>query len=296
MAVICIHVGAPTESPLWANYAFQQLSRFAVPFFFIASGYFLTDRLRSVPKTVSYILWRVLPATIFWVLVYFWAPIRDGVADPLSLLTEGGGLHLWYFPSLIVALLLASVLFQLGGARTLSVCAASLFLIAILFGRYMDILGLTRLDWNVRNGLFFGLPFVTIGVLLALWNWRPSVGLAFAIFLLGAAAQVLEVMFVANWYQVRFINPDFVFSTLLFGTGAFLFFRSLRAGPILGQLSSPGRVALGAYAVHVQVLHLLMGQHHTLMGSVLVVGGTAVVSIAVSQLCSSVPILRFAFR
>jgi hypothetical protein len=85
-------------------------------------------------------------------------------------------------------------------------------------------------------------------------------------------------------------DEDEAFNALIFGAGAFLLFRALPPTKIVERLSLPGRVALGAYAIHPEILWLPMAQHTTLGGTAMVIAATAILSVAVSQLCSTIPV------
>ena len=130
----------------------DQLSRFGVPFFFIASGYFLSHRIDSAFFITRYVVVRIFPAFAFWTLFYFWSSIKDGPVDILSLVFDGGGLHLWFFSSLILCLLLCSILLKIGGLRLVIVAAIPLYLIGLYHGVYGEALHAPHWSWNVRNG------------------------------------------------------------------------------------------------------------------------------------------------
>src|SRR5262245_58513095 len=73
-AVICIHFFYPKNKEL--TLVVNQWARFAVPFFFVVSGYFLAERLKNNDKPLVY--WRYLKKIFFlyiaWQFIYFIDP------------------------------------------------------------------------------------------------------------------------------------------------------------------------------------------------------------------------------
>ena len=128
--VVSIHVApfgkAESESILsLLNYFFQQyISRLAVPFFFVCSGFFLFKKTSwecySLEPAKKYVK-RIFRLYILWTIIY--APLRIGsiLKDPKGIvyasivccrdiIFTGSYSHLWYFPALIFAVLLISFL------------------------------------------------------------------------------------------------------------------------------------------------------------------------------------------
>jgi len=99
--------------------------------------------------------------------------------------------------------------------------------------------------------------FVYLGTLMA----RRAVTLGWA-WLLGIVAGsyvllVLEELLVSRWSGAPFVCHDFMLSTFLFGTSAFLLVRSLRETTPLRRAASLGKVSLSVYAAHLLFLWLL---------------------------------------
>lgn len=170
------------------NESLNIIIRLAVPFFFCCSGFFLRTKLDKTKDdknykkvTLSYIK-RVLWLYLIWTIIYLPCIIFWYITDkktPLIQLKEiffdGSYVHLWYLPSLAVAITIAAFLYK-------RIKVQYMFIIALI----LYIVGLTDTVWykwishnfmwikrildnyneffiTTRNGLFFGFVFVILG-------------------------------------------------------------------------------------------------------------------------------------
>ena len=139
LAVIVIHISpfaSPFDPTLWPEPHYQmlagffnQVSRFAVPFFFMSAGYFLYPKwqhgqvvrvtwLYVRPLLVLWVLWSVVYALLPMTLKQ-WA--NDGYvagvsanwhwlsSDPLNQWWVGGMVHLWFLPALVLAVVICAL-------------------------------------------------------------------------------------------------------------------------------------------------------------------------------------------
>lgn len=284
VAVIALHtaryagpdaVGVGLDAATLLN----QLERFAVPVFFIVSGYFwaqkcLAPREHLVRALV--VARRVLLIYLAWALVYLavaalgalWA---DGPGGPLRQLVharqtgrlglarvflEGGTIHLWFLPALACALLASGTLLALGMWRLLMLLAILLFAIGLAGGAYAPTPLGFHARLNLRDGPFFSLIFFVTGIALARRRLpaTPWPGLALA--LAGLALQLLEV----RWLHARWgahLVQDYVAGTWLYGLGMGML--ALSDAPPLRTpaLASLGPLVLGIYASHYLFVDLL---------------------------------------
>lgn len=149
------------------------VTRWAVPFFFMASGYFMPADLR---KLLRYIL-RILVWDVVWTLLYIllfgtgWDGIWDKVFPDNTVVVP-----FWYFPSLLACMVLVYLgkkVFR-GNYTVLLVLAALLYLGALLGDAYSGLCPdnplyqLNNSIWGggTRNGFLFGTLFVCLGSFL----------------------------------------------------------------------------------------------------------------------------------
>ncbi|MFD0671343.1 acyltransferase [Cohnella sp. GCM10027633] len=249
--VLCIHTDALKSIDETLNFGLVNvLARIAVPFFFMAAGYFLYDKISKHPKSVDrassghlmrYVK-RIAGIYLFWSLVYFpydfrgkyevndhrlWPSISDYIGN---FFLQGGHFHLWYLPALIYATLLlygASRLFSLRTVVSISfgIYVVGLFgnsyygfvagdaSIANAYARYAELFG------DTRNGLFFGFLYVSVGAFIRASRSTISLSmasLAFALSMLGLAAEAFLLQ--------RFSAPlDYDMTLFLLPASYFLF-------------------------------------------------------------------------
>lgn len=285
-AVIVIHTtpfAVPSQAPSTRvdfPVVLDQLSRFAVPCLFILSGYFWAAKLASTQpiQTVSQrMASRIGMLFLVWTLFYCVAAgvvmvLESGFLGALKraywhilelntawfpLLLEGSKAHLWFLPSLIWCVAIATLFLARGLHKALTVFALALYAVGLLGGAYHHSAFGFEAAFNLRNGPFFGLVFFVTGYWLQQRGPRPEwfrAGLA--LFLAGSCAHLLELVFLAAHYATP-TTQDFVLGTLLSGTGAAMVALSGHASLQAGALARTGPLVLGIYAVHYCVIDLV---------------------------------------
>ena len=283
-AVIALHtaryagpdaVGARLDAATLLN----QVERFAVPLFFIVSGYFWAGKCVAPREHLARALQvarRVLLIYLAWALAYLavaalgvlWTTgpgallprlIHARQAGRLGLahvFLEGGTIHLWFLPALACALLASGILLALGLRRLLALLAVVLFAIGLAGGAYATTPFGFHARFNLRDGPFFSLLFFVTGAALARRRLpsTPWPGLALA--LAGLALQVLEV----RWLHARWgadLVQDYVAATWLYGLGVGMVALSDARPLRVPALASLGPLVLGIYASHYLFVDLL---------------------------------------
>lgn len=265
-----------------ADIVINQSARFAVPFFFVISGFFYGYRLNQgkiLTDLTKTTVWKLVLIYCFWSLFYilpfnvigvisefgyiglikvvYWK-VNYFFNNPLILLFQGTGKHLWFIPSLVCAVLLASIFLYYKAYRMLAFVAAGLFIFGVIGKSYSNTLIGIEFNFNTRNGPFFSTIFFAIGIYLSSLkiNQRKLLLLGVILIVLGWAGQLIEVYLL--WSLIgEYSEPDFVFSTLAFGTGFAML--SLTNANIfkVEKLSGLGRLTLGVYVIHMVYVDLL---------------------------------------
>jgi surface polysaccharide O-acyltransferase-like enzyme len=285
----------------------QQLCRFAVPFFFLASGYFNAPR-RDTPVALTFkkLAGRILPVFLFWSILYnLISPHRwDWFTTPSYIirwvLNGGAGDQLWFLPALLVWMTVALLLRRTLGWTPIIILAAILYALGLCLGAYQGVfLGHTSqiLVTAMRDGPSFGLVFILIGMWVREHDVTVSATVALTIFIAGAAGQLAEAYGLNEFHILAFFKPDFTASTLVFGTGALLLALAVRKpSPVVEKLAFLGQYTLGIYALHrllVQVFGYAMNPLN-LGGRLEVAALAVIVSTLVVLAMSRIPALRFA--
>lgn len=303
-AVVVIHIMGERSAPgLSAENLADQLARFAVPFFFMAGGYFLARRQTSSPAAVIRALAvRLIPMYVCWTLIYlaFSNMPLDALLAPKQLLstlaTGGPGYHLWFLPSYGVCMALVALMARYLRLSRMMLIALALYGAGLLLGSYGGLVMASGQTSAMalavaRGGPFFGTVFVAVGYWLAGGAWRPRAATCVAIFVVGAAVHMAEALLLAAAGMNFFAENDFLLGTLLMGAGAFLLSMTLpednRAVTAAAWL---GRYALGIYASHLMFIlafrlaHVLPGFWTKAAASVAVLAASVLVTLAIARI------------
>ena len=195
LLVVAIHI--PFMAPVdvyGVSYDFFRhvIARVAVPFFFVASGFFLYKKFNlyniSLDVVKKYVM-RIFQLYVVWSVIYL--PInfldysqnnRSALIDVISYLRNffliGSYLHLWYLQATIVAVvLLTFLLYRCRSIRKIVTLVSILYLIGVLgnswygliapvkneFPLFAEIVKVYRMIFcSTNNGLFEGLFSVVI--------------------------------------------------------------------------------------------------------------------------------------
>ena len=251
----------------------NQGARFAVPFFFLASGFFFGRKYVEDPERIgntfhSYFK-RLLLIFILWSFIYILVPsnlydfrkfdytqiliwkVQTLAGNPATIIFEGARIHLWFIASLVMALGLVAAFLRLGWRRYLLPMAVALYLLGVLGGSYSQTpLGLDFGGFSTRDGPFFSCLFVVVGFLFAYHKIEPSTGVGILIAVCGVALHAIEVIFLWRHYAISPYAIDYVFGTAPFGIGIFSI---CLANPTVSLFSWMPRLAkftLGIYVSH----------------------------------------------
>lgn len=281
IAVIIIHISwfkhdtvansLNTEQTLY--YFLNQLSRFAVPFFFIISGYFWgvkVSQKQDVVQSTFPMAKKVFFLFIAWSIIYL-LPLNIGaiydygilgpikisywhlqslLQQPLTLLVQGTKVHLWFLIALLNALFISAFFIYKKQKVLLMILALGLYFIGLLAKAYSDTPWGVNFAFDTRNGPFFSTIFFVTGYLLS--TKKSSVkwfyyGLSLLIF--GAVLHFLESRFLWVNYHILPLH-EYLLGTYFVGLGAALVALSNRTCLQHKSLSQLGKLTLGIYVVH----------------------------------------------
>lgn len=296
LAVIAIHVAPFTHGAPPARIGLtwnlptivNQLARFAVPCFFVLSGFFWAQRTadpdRRWPVTRQ-MLQRLGFLFLGWSLIYTlpWDSgrlLRDWPASygdilarnlrwisthKLLVLLQGTETHLWFLVALAFAASISALWLRWGSWRSLMLLGLVLFALAMLMRPYVKLPFGIPVRFNPRNGPAFALLPFTLGIALA---WRVPSPVLFprqwqrwgiGLFMAGMILSAAEL----TWLRVsygRSLAQDAVFSTMLCGLGVACLALSNPAWLARSRLARLGPLVLGIYAVHPLVIDVLLPQ------------------------------------
>ncbi|WP_394246703.1 acyltransferase [Vibrio profundi] len=269
----------------WVGYLLNQSARFAVPLFFLISGYLIQPKLEqdpwgtlsrySKPLLKVWLAWSIIsllmPFNLATVFEHGYLAEREGywsflMTAPLNSLLEGGLVHLWFIPALVIAVLILAALIDMSLHRFILPVATVLYLYGVLAGSYIN---LTEFEpsFFTRNGPFFSTLMVSIGFMVRQNQWRISSKWALVSLVLGMAVHFYEAFWLMD-YDMAFNEHDFLFGTVFWAFGVFML---LLANPKVGNMkwvSLLSKRMLGIYVSHLLVIILMFN----VMGMLEIVG------------------------
>lgn len=247
ICVIIIHI--PPYKDSFLGQMIKQTARFAVPYFFIIAGYLFYEKIKIDRENIKYPTKygiRLLNVYLFWYAVYALWPLfapenisdivnngfmhefnswgtkfyNDATDHLLYYIGVGGrGYHLWYLPSLGMAILILSISHRFRLFYTGLLFAFILFIIALLSEPYRDSFVGIHLSFSLQYSPFFSSIFVFIGALINKLNAKVSLKNAIGLTLFGVILQLSEMIFIGKKYDFALTEHAFVVGTLFLSTG-----------------------------------------------------------------------------
>ncbi|MFS1931928.1 acyltransferase [Vibrio splendidus] len=258
----------------WIGYVLNQIARFAVPLFFLISGYLIQPKLTASPWTtfINYskpllkvwlawsIICLVMPFNLAKVGEFGYLGEREGywgflMSTPLNSFLEGGLVHLWFIPALVCAVLSIALLVELKLNKLLLPIAIALYSYGVLAGSYTSLTDLSA-PFFTRNGPFFGTLLVTAGFLIRQHQWQLSSAKALGLLAVGMIIHFAEAAWLTQ-FDIAFNIHDFLFGTALWGIGVFMW---LLANPNIGNFVWVRAISnrmLGIYVCHLLIIIVL---------------------------------------
>lgn len=281
VCVIAIHTtpfedaASPLGQSLDLGLLINQLARFAVPLFFVLSGFFWAQKFdagREVMAPTRLASRRIGFLYLAWAIVYLWPfyPVGSGVHGSVAQELywnlvravqrplEGPRLHLWFLPALLCSLWISATLLEHGRVRLLVAVAVLLYGVGLAGMAYRDSpLGFDA-HFIFRYGPFFGTLFFVTGYLLQRRGPRASwlpIGCVLAV--LGLALQLAEVLWLHRTWGTT-MAQDYVVGTYFYGLGMALV--ALSDAPVLRlpRLAAVGASGLGIYLTHLMFVDVLV--------------------------------------
>lgn len=189
--IVGIHVGPLASINESLDYfIFYCIGRIGVPFFMVVTGYFALSRLRkknSVGQNLNKLKrtqLKLFTIYIFATLLYLPATVYSmnfptSIAKLLQqIVFDGTFYHLWYFPAVMIGLVIVATLYCFLSKNVITVICLLLYIIGVFGDSYYEVIQsipfLTKFYSAVfffssytRNGIFFAPIFLWMGLLLA---------------------------------------------------------------------------------------------------------------------------------
>lgn len=260
ISVLIIHIGPfyHVDNLKPAAVIINNLMRYAVPCFFMCTGYFLNsnklfdkcDNIR-IKKNVK----KLLVVYFLWSIIYWFLMPQDNTSF-LNILFFSTAPHLWFLSALIQCLLLKYILnclfeHMFVAKRTVLSIAIIIFIIAYYTSRY----GFSNFDYT--KTVFAVFVFYIYGAILRSEHCLKT-KTAITMVILGIVLQLSESLF-AWKYLALSPTIDFNVGTLLYSIGIFNLFLGMSIQ--CPNISYLGRDSLGVYLIHYYVINVINKFH-----------------------------------
>ncbi|MFD1642749.1 acyltransferase [Halohasta litorea] len=286
------------------TFVIKTTARFAVPFFFMTSGYFFAikaaqrdpaDYVRSRVTSISsiYVFGLLLCAPTFLAGRLARAAV-DGrsleqtvteslteYVDPVALFYYGTSVSdiLWFLPALLFSFLFVYPFIRFDKGAYVLPIALAFHIVGLLGSTYTMFVDIPV---EIRDALFFGFFYTSLGFTIRSRDWKPSASRSR---LLGGLVVAFAALQLVEYYVLGYLlrgeafgayvyAPSYGISTALFTASLFLF---LLSRPKLGAdtpLPSWGSYAVGIYVVHPAVFALIRAGRDVLEASGYTIDGT----------------------
>lgn len=251
LLVVCIHVNPLADVNYTANLIVSGLlASFAVPYFFVVSGYMSGDKsLRHIIKKPLYLC--LFCMSLYLIMIRGW---KISFIKVLQLvLLSGGYYHLWYLVVLLYCMIICKTLFENIPSRYCVIICVFTYLLGCLFRIYLEVN--TTISLFLFRFLSMGVPFFYYGMCVRKNRMEKkfaSLRWGNCLFILLWLAEVLILMKKGNTVGYTLLFTTFPMVAMIFSYAICLSDRiTIKTAPILG------RISMIIYCIHPAILLLI---------------------------------------
>jgi fucose 4-O-acetylase-like acetyltransferase len=247
-AVVILHVSMgdiPYDRLLYIRLA----ARFAVPFFFIASGYFFYfSYQKAAEQAMNKSFLKLFSIYLISSLIYLpKAMLQHTFRIDESIVLRGTGTHLWFLPSLMFGLFVVWYTIHYFKGYWALLVNAVIFTAPVYVYYYYNNGEGKLIDVDFAR-FILSAGFLSVGLLIARYKINFSVITSSLITLLGFALLFVEIHLLKQYRNVHIYDIQFSFSCVIISLGLFLL--SFRI-PGSARISNIGKeMSLGIYLYH----------------------------------------------
>jgi len=232
--------------------------RWAVPFFFITTGYFMGKKI-GANNTLSFTTIQknfVNLISIFLVAsaIYFawtWATSSLWFFNEISLVFWGGYWHLWFISSMIFGYLVIWYFYAVDQAKWLPVLSIVILVIALFSDSY-DIVFDTVVNYEQLPRMLLAIPFMYIGIYIANRKTKPNqLSVWVVVLVIGFLLQYLEMLFLYKRYDLTMHGHQLLIGTSI--TSVAMFMLSL----LISTKKTKGAIYGKKYSLFIYLYHLI---------------------------------------
>lgn len=300
-AVICIHTkpfGAMENTSSlynWLCFTITQSTRFAVPFFFMASGYLFGLKVQSGGSNANFYKYvkRLFSIFSFWTVAYIFVPTEPDlltkygfagwyvrmvywnlewiVRNPIDFIFRGSRGPLWYLVSLGISLSIINFWpARATKSWSLLIFSCVLYICGVLGRSYANTPIGYHISFNMRYGPFISTLFVVIGWKLSFNNNSINNRIAIIVTIFGVLLHFSEAFVLWRFFGTG-LRSDYLFGTVFLSTGLMLLLvghKEMGENTLIARI---GMYTLGIYVSHPLFVSLLrpLGRNYTVYWEIL---------------------------
>ncbi|MFN8411764.1 MAG: acyltransferase family protein [Anaerolineales bacterium] len=263
LCVIILHLEYPAL-PSNIVIAARLLSRWAIPFFFIVSGYYFAVQNKGQEKLkIQPMMERLIWIFLLWSIIY--APVVFAQHDLKTMvqrffsptfLYSGDFLHLWFISSLVFGYIFIAFCHEFNIKSILPFFSIVFIGIALISGPYPLIKFGLPLNFDFARH-WLSVPFLAVGFYFYKKGF-PNAWVSAILIVAGAGLQMVEARFIYRQFGLSAYDHEFLIGTIPFAIGmAGLALNNLKWLQI-PILSTWGReYSLGIYLFHMLMIFIV---------------------------------------
>ncbi len=284
--VICIHTDPFLNFNTDIAFILKNiLSRVAVPFYFMAAGFFFTRKIISINDEklnkkyfIKYIT-KVLIVYLLWSLIFLPYDMYHLLKESSNTLTVIGlyikdlifncsHWHLWFLPALILAIAILYYFLKKKKILTLLVISIVLYFIGLFGDSYYGIIKGTvfypimntylSIFNFTRNGLFFGIVFVTLGAYISQNHKAMPKAKNIILIIIGYGLLAAEAFILRENNIPRLYSYNMFITLIPLAYYIFVFFLNINLKISDGFAKRLRGYSMGAYCSHAVFLILIV--------------------------------------
>ena len=230
-------------------------SRWAVPFFFMVTGFFIGNKIEdnrldfikiqnSIIKLISIF---IVSSSIYLFPRYL---LRGSFPNSLNCILVGTNFHLWFIGSLIFGYLFIWYLVYINKFKFLTYISISILLLALITDSY-DLLLNLHLKYSMYRFLL-SIPFMHIGIYLSKKNIQFSNNFLIILIIVGFIIQFIESYLFSYLFDYNAYKHQFLIGTIIVSIPIFIL--SCRMNIKENKLSKWGN----EYSLFIYLYHYLV--------------------------------------
>jgi surface polysaccharide O-acyltransferase-like enzyme len=223
--VMCLHSNYGSLNQEYID-TIRLLSRWAVPFFFISSGFFLSNKIengnldfKGIQKNVSTLISILIVSSIIYLPIDV---LQGDIPNSIATILAGSFFHLWFIGALLVGYIFIWYLFYIKKSEALPFISICIVLVALAADSY-DQLFNRSIDFSLPLFLL-SIPFMHIGIILSKKeNNLVSNKLLIGLVLIGLTIQFIEAELFLRLFDYKKNSHQFLVGTIVVAISLFVF-------------------------------------------------------------------------